>query len=47
LCIFRRYQELRSVRLLKEHLDAAGILSKRRHLHGGQPIARGALYLIL
>ena len=45
--IFRRYQELRSVRLLKEHLDAAGILSKRRHLHGGKPIARGALYLIL
>ena len=43
--IFRRYQELRSVRLLKEHLDAAGILSKRRHLHGGKPIARGALYL--
>ena len=45
--IFRRYQELRSVRLLKEHLDAAGILSKRRHLHGGKPIARGALYLLL
>jgi site-specific DNA recombinase len=45
--IFRRYQELRSVRLLKEHLDAAGILSKRRHLHGGKPIARGALYIIL
>jgi site-specific DNA recombinase len=50
--IFRRYQELRSVRLLKEHLDAAGILSKRRtspngRPHGGKPIARGALYLIL
>ena len=45
--IFRRYQELRSVRLLKERLDAAGILSKRRHLHGGKPIARGALYLLL
>ena len=28
-------------------LDAAGILSKRRYLHGGKPIPRGALYLIL
>jgi hypothetical protein len=50
--IFRRYQELRSVRLLKEHLDAAGIVSKHRTApdgrpHGGKPIARGALYLIL
>jgi site-specific DNA recombinase len=50
--IFRRYRELRSVRLLKEHLDAAGIISKRRTTsdgrpHGGKPIARGALYLML
>ena len=50
--IFRRYQELRSVRLLKEHLDAAGIVSKHRtapdgRLYGGKPIARGALYHML
>ena len=50
--IFRRYQELRSVRLLKDHLDVAGIVSKRRtapdgRSNGGKPIARGALYLIL
>jgi DNA invertase Pin-like site-specific DNA recombinase len=50
--IFRRYQEVRSVRLLKEHLDAAGTVSKRRTApdgrpHGGKPITRGALYLML
>jgi DNA invertase Pin-like site-specific DNA recombinase len=50
--IFRRYQELGSVRLLKEHLDAAGIVSKRRtapdgRLYGGKLIARGALYHML
>jgi site-specific DNA recombinase len=50
--IFRRYQELRSVRLLKGHLDAAGIVSKHRtapdgRLYGGKPIARGALYHML
>jgi site-specific DNA recombinase len=50
--IFHRYQELRSVRLLKEHLDEAGIVSKRRTApdgrpYGGKPIARGALYLML
>ncbi len=50
--IFRRYQELRSVRLLKEHLDAAGIVSKHRTApdgrpYGGKPIARGALYHML
>ena len=50
--IFRRYQELGSVRLLKEHLDAACIVSKRRTApdgrpYGGKPIARGALYLML
>jgi site-specific DNA recombinase len=50
--IFRHYQELRSVRLLKERLDAAGIVSKRRMApdgrpYGGKPIARGALYHML
>ena len=50
--IFRRYQELCSVRLLKEHLDAAGIVSKHRtapdgRTYGGKPIARGALYHML
>jgi hypothetical protein len=50
--IFLRYQELRSVRLLKEHLDQAGIVSKRRTApdnrpYGGEPIARGALYHML
>jgi DNA invertase Pin-like site-specific DNA recombinase len=50
--IFRRYQELRSVRVLKEHLDAAGIVSKLRTApdgrpYGAKPIARGALYLML
>jgi DNA invertase Pin-like site-specific DNA recombinase len=50
--IFRRYTELKSVRELKEDLDAAGTVSKVRtasdgSLYGGQPIARGALYLML
>ena len=50
--IFRRYRELRSVRLLKEHLDQAGIVSKRRlapdgRPYGGKPFARGALYHML
>jgi site-specific DNA recombinase len=50
--IFRRYQELRSVRLLKEHLDAAGMVSKRRialdgRPYGGKPMTRGALYHML
>jgi site-specific DNA recombinase len=50
--IFRRYQELGSVRLLKEQLDAAGIVSKRRtapdgQAYGGQPMTRGALYHML
>jgi site-specific DNA recombinase len=35
--IFRHYQELRSVRLLKERLDAAGIVSKRRMAPDGRP----------
>ena len=50
--IFRRYTELKSVRELKEDLDAAGIVSKVRTAsdgsrYGGQPLARGALYLML
>ena len=51
-CIFRRYQELGSVRLLEEHLDEAGIVSKLRTApdgrpYGGKPIVRGALYHML
>jgi site-specific DNA recombinase len=50
--IFRRYQELGSVRLLKEHVNAAGIVSKNRiapdgRLYGGKPMTRGALYHML
>ena len=50
--IFRRYTELKSVRELKENLDAAGIVSKVRTAsdgsrYGGRPIVRGALYLML
>ena len=50
--IFQRYQELGSVRLLKEHLDQADILSKRRMApdarpYGGKPMTRGALYHML
>src|SRR5262245_35082232 len=50
--IFRRYTELKSVRELKEDLDAASIISKLRtasdgRRYGGRPIARGALYLML
>src|SRR6476661_7850395 len=50
--IFRRYTDLKSVRELKEDLDAAGIVSKVRTAsdgsrYGGRPIARGALYLML
>jgi DNA invertase Pin-like site-specific DNA recombinase len=50
--IFRRYHELKSVRLLKAELDAEGILSKVRRgadgsPYGGRPLARGALYLML
>src|SRR5205807_6539021 len=49
--IFRRYTELKSVRELKEDLDAAGIVSKVRTAsdgsrYGGRPIARGAIYLM-
>ena len=50
--IFRRYTELKSVRVLKTTLDAAGIVSKKRVLTdgrvvGGNRLARGALYLML
>jgi hypothetical protein len=50
--IFRRYAELGSVRLLKDELDARSIRSKLRtsasgRLRGGNPFARGALYLML
>jgi len=50
--IFRRYRELRSVRLLKADLDAHGIVSKARKAsdgsaYGSRPLARGALYLML
>ncbi|MCW3474913.1 recombinase family protein [Limobrevibacterium gyesilva] len=50
--IFRRYAALRSVRLLKQELDAAGIVSKDRvsaagRRWGGRPLARGALYRML
>ena len=50
--IFRRYLELKSVRLLKSDLDAHGIVSKARKAsdssaYGSKPLARGALYLML
>jgi site-specific DNA recombinase len=50
--IFRRYAELKSVRLLKAELDALGIVSKPRNAsdgtrYGEKPFARGALYLML
>jgi site-specific DNA recombinase len=52
LHVFTRYLELRSVRALKEELDAAGIRSKHRTFkhgtkHGGHKLSRGALYLML
>jgi len=50
--IFRRYTELKSVRLLKADLDARRIVSKPRNAsdgtrYGEKPLARGALYLML
>ena len=50
--IFRRYLALGSVRLLKEELQTQRILSKQwtsssGRSWGGNPIARGALYLML
>src|SRR6266436_680236 len=51
-CIFRRYAELGSVRLLKDELEARSIRSKLRtsaagRISGGKPFARGSLYLML
>jgi DNA invertase Pin-like site-specific DNA recombinase len=50
--IYRRYAALGSVRLLKDELEHAGIVSKRRvdrfgRATGGRPLARGALYLMV
>src|SRR4030081_2890176 len=50
--IFRRYAELGSIRLLREELEAQGIVGKcwtsaSGKTWGGKPIGRGALYLIL
>jgi len=50
--IFRRYTELKSVRLLKADLDARGIVSKLRSAtdgthYGEKPFSRGALYRML
>jgi site-specific DNA recombinase len=50
--IFRRYTDLKSVRELKEDLDAADIVSKIRTAsdgsrYGGLPLSRGAIYLML
>ena len=50
--IFRRYIELGCVRLLKNELDRAGIVSKTRIARngtrsGGKPFSRGALYALL
>src|SRR6201987_5903136 len=50
--IFRRYQELGCVRLLKEDLDRRSIVSKQRvsksgARSGGFPLGRGALYHLL
>jgi len=50
--IFQRYAELRSLRELKDHPDAAGIASKARTAsdgsrYGAQPLSRSALYLML
>jgi site-specific DNA recombinase len=50
--IFRRYQELRSVRLLATELEAEGVISKLRRAadgspYGAKPLVRGALYVML
>ena len=50
--IFRRYQELGCVRLLKEDLDRRCVVSKRRTSKtrtesGGHSFSRGALYALL
>jgi site-specific DNA recombinase len=50
--IYRRYADLGSVQALKGELDLDGVVSKRRvdrfgRAKGGNPLARGALYLML
>jgi site-specific DNA recombinase len=49
--IYRRYLELKSVRLLKEHLDQHGLHSRaqirKSGPHGGGSFSRGALYQML
>src|SRR5437660_606447 len=50
--IFGRYLSLGSVRLLRDELQAQGVVSKQwtsssGRSWGGKPIARGALYLML
>jgi site-specific DNA recombinase len=50
--IFRRYNELRSVRLLKQDLDRRGLVSKIRTGRnglkmGGKAYSRGKLYKLL
>jgi site-specific DNA recombinase len=50
--IFRRYSELKSVRLLKQDLDRRGLVSKVRtgrngHQMGGKAYSRGKLYKLL
>ncbi len=50
--IFRRYHDLKSVRLLAVELGAEGIISKLRRAadgssYGAKPLARGALYVML
>jgi site-specific DNA recombinase len=50
--IFRRYAQLKSVRLLQNELEVEAIVSKRRldrfgRASGGKPFARGALYALL
>ena len=50
--IYRRYDDLGSVRALKESLERDGIVSKVRidrhgRRSGGRPLSRGALYLLL
>ncbi len=50
--IFEQYSQLKSVKLLKHHLDQKGMktpkrVSKKGNEHGGRPFSRGNLYKIL
>lgn len=50
--IFEQYGKLKSVKLLKHHLDQKGMktpkrISKKGNEHGGRPFSRGNLYKIL